>query len=92
MRDAGNLLTRAGLNIPAVDVDEIVVRYSHPARLIAHLRVRHANTVLCLVNISPAGGIAVGSCSMAILPMRSHFASGVECGRTQRPIGNQYAT
>ncbi len=40
VRDAGNLLTRAGLSIPAVDVDDIVVRYSHPARLIAHLRVR----------------------------------------------------
>lgn len=42
MRDAGNLLTRAGLNIPAVDVDEIIVRYSHPARLIAHLRVSNS--------------------------------------------------
>ncbi len=40
VRDAGNLLTRAALSIPAVDVDDVVVRYSHPARLIAHLRVR----------------------------------------------------
>lgn len=27
MRDAGNLLTRAGFNLPGVDVDEYVVRY-----------------------------------------------------------------
>ena len=40
VRDAGNLLTRAALSIPAVDVDDVVVRYSHPLRLIAHLRVR----------------------------------------------------
>jgi NADH dehydrogenase [ubiquinone] 1 alpha subcomplex assembly factor 5 len=38
VRDAGNLLTRAGLNIPAVDVDDLVVRYSTPMELIAHLR------------------------------------------------------
>jgi hypothetical protein len=39
VRDAGNLLTRAALAIPSVDVDDVVIQYSHPARLIAHLRV-----------------------------------------------------
>lgn len=39
VRDAGNLLTRAGLAIPAVDVDEIIMRYTDPARLVAHVRV-----------------------------------------------------
>ena len=38
VRDAGNLLTRAGLSIPAVDVDDLVVRYSTPMELIVHLR------------------------------------------------------
>ena len=38
VRDAGNLLTRAGLSIPAVDVDDLVVRYSTPMELVAHLR------------------------------------------------------
>ena len=49
VRDAGNLLTRAGLTIPAVDVDELVVRYGTPMELIAHLRVRAA--WLLLLNI-----------------------------------------
>ncbi len=49
VRDAGNLLTRAGLTIPAVDVDELVVRYGTPMELIAHLRVR--DSWLLLVKI-----------------------------------------
>jgi len=49
VRDAGNLLTRAGLTIPAVDVDEVVVRYGTPMELIAHLRVR--DTWLLVLNI-----------------------------------------
>lgn len=40
VRDAGNLLTRAGLTIPAVDVDDLVVRYPSAAELVGHLRVR----------------------------------------------------
>lgn len=46
VRDAGNLLTRAGLTIPAVDVDEIVMRYSDPRRLVLHLRVTSSSKVL----------------------------------------------
>ena len=38
VRDAGNLLTRAGLSIPSVDVDDITVRYPHAAALVEHLR------------------------------------------------------
>lgn len=38
VRDAGNLLTRAGLSIPAVDVDEVTVRYEDAAQLVTHLR------------------------------------------------------
>ena len=55
VRDAGNLLTRAGLSIPAVDVDDLVVRYSTPMELIAHLRVREpmhsATFVYIMVNM-----------------------------------------
>ena len=38
VRDAGNLLTRAGLSIPSVDLDETTVHYSHPRQLVQHLR------------------------------------------------------
>ncbi|KAB5529869.1 hypothetical protein DKX38_019950 [Salix brachista] len=38
VRDAGNLLTRAGFTLPGVDVDEYVVRYSSALELIEHLR------------------------------------------------------
>lgn len=38
VRDAGNLLTRAGLTIPSVDSDEIVVHYDSPDHLVSHIR------------------------------------------------------
>ncbi|XP_043722102.1 putative methyltransferase At1g22800, mitochondrial isoform X2 [Telopea speciosissima] len=38
VRDAGNLLTRAGFTIPGVDVDEYTVRYDSALELIEHLR------------------------------------------------------
>ncbi|GLU10588.1 hypothetical protein SLE2022_273810 [Rubroshorea leprosula] len=38
VRDAGNLLTRAGFTLPGVDVDEYVVKYKSALDLIEHLR------------------------------------------------------
>ncbi len=38
VRDAGNLLGRAGLSLPAVDVDTLVVRYAAVPDAVAHLR------------------------------------------------------
>ncbi|CAN6445426.1 unnamed protein product [Victoria cruziana] len=38
VRDAGNLLIRAGFTLPGVDVDEYVVRYESALELIEHLR------------------------------------------------------
>ncbi|PIA36116.1 hypothetical protein AQUCO_03400195v1 [Aquilegia coerulea] len=38
VRDAGNLLTRAGFTLPSVDVDEYTVRYDSAIELIEHLR------------------------------------------------------
>ncbi|KAH7522889.1 hypothetical protein ACOSP7_009167 [Xanthoceras sorbifolium] len=38
VRDAGNLLTRAGFALPGVDVDEYVVKYKSALELIEHLR------------------------------------------------------
>ncbi|KAJ7539001.1 hypothetical protein O6H91_11G072200 [Diphasiastrum complanatum] len=38
VRDAGNLLTRAGLALPTVDVDEYTVNYPSAFELIEHLR------------------------------------------------------
>lgn len=38
VRDAGNLLTRAGFQIPSVDIDDIVIHYPDPVALVEHLR------------------------------------------------------
>uniref|UniRef100_A0A804KWV3 Methyltransferase type 11 domain-containing protein n=1 Tax=Musa acuminata subsp. malaccensis TaxID=214687 RepID=A0A804KWV3_MUSAM len=38
VRDAGNLLTRAGFSLPGVDVDEYTVKYDSALELIEHLR------------------------------------------------------
>lgn len=38
VRDAGNLLTRAGFTLPGVDVEEYTVRYNSAIELIEHLR------------------------------------------------------
>lgn len=38
VRDAGNLLTRAGFQIPSVDVDDIMIHYPDPVALVEHLR------------------------------------------------------
>ncbi|XP_059077468.1 putative methyltransferase At1g22800, mitochondrial isoform X1 [Cryptomeria japonica] len=38
VRDAGNLLTRAGFALPTVDVDEFTIRYASALELIEHLR------------------------------------------------------
>ncbi|CAM6105621.1 unnamed protein product [Calypogeia fissa] len=53
VRDAGNLLQRAGLALPTVDVDEFTVRYPCALDLIEHLRttgevnaVRERNPIL----------------------------------------------
>lgn len=39
MRDAGNLLTRAGFALPTVDVDTFEMRYGSPAEVVQHLRL-----------------------------------------------------
>lgn len=38
VRDAGNLLTRAGFTLPGVDVDQYTVRYNNALELVEHLR------------------------------------------------------
>lgn len=38
VRDAGNLLTRAGFTLPSVDVDQYTVKYNSSLELIEHLR------------------------------------------------------
>jgi len=39
VRDAGNLLTRTGLSLPTVDVDDIEVQYEDVVGLVEHLRM-----------------------------------------------------
>ena len=38
VRDCGNLLTRAGMKLPAVDVDTLTMQYPSPMKLVEHLR------------------------------------------------------
>jgi NADH dehydrogenase [ubiquinone] 1 alpha subcomplex assembly factor 5 len=38
VRDAGNLLTRAGFTLPGVDVDQYTVKYNNALELVEHLR------------------------------------------------------
>ncbi|XP_059661621.1 putative methyltransferase At1g22800, mitochondrial isoform X2 [Cornus florida] len=52
VRDAGNLLTRAGFTLPGVDVDEYTVRYKSALELIEHLRsMGETNALLQRKNI-----------------------------------------
>ena len=60
MRDAGNLLTRAGLAIPSVDVDQIQVHYRDAVQLVEHLR--------CGLG---AGSVWARGSNQALLPARA---------------------
>ncbi|PIN09594.1 putative methyltransferase [Handroanthus impetiginosus] len=52
VRDAGNLLTRAGFTLPGVDVDDHTVRYNSALELIEHLRnMGETNALLQRSNI-----------------------------------------
>ncbi|CAN0920560.1 Putative methyltransferase At1g22800, mitochondrial [Linum grandiflorum] len=52
VRDAGNLLTRAGFTLPGVDVDEYTVKYPSALELIEHLRAMgETNALLQRSNI-----------------------------------------
>lgn len=46
VRDAGNLLTRAGFTLPGVDVDEYTIRYNSALELIEHLRAMGETSAL----------------------------------------------
>ncbi|KAF6263918.1 S-adenosyl-L-methionine-dependent methyltransferase [Scenedesmus sp. NREL 46B-D3] len=46
VRDAGNLLTRAELALPTVDVDTFVMRYSSAVSLVSHLRLMGESNAL----------------------------------------------
>lgn len=46
VRDAGNLLTRAGFALPTVDVDTFSMRYDTAAQLVQHLRVMGESSAL----------------------------------------------
>lgn len=46
VRDAGNLLTRAGFTLPSVDVDQYTVRYKSALDLIEHLRAMGESNAL----------------------------------------------
>ncbi len=59
VRDAGNLLTRAGLALPAVDVDSFQMRYPSAADLVEHLRVGVLGLLL-LLGHAAAGGSLLG--------------------------------
>lgn len=46
VRDAGNLLTRADLALPTVDVDTFMMHYSSPVALVSHLRLMGESNAL----------------------------------------------
>ncbi|KAF6159675.1 hypothetical protein GIB67_029933 [Kingdonia uniflora] len=46
VRDAGNLLTRAGFALPSVDADQYTIRYDSALELIEHLRAMGENNAL----------------------------------------------
>jgi hypothetical protein len=46
VRDAGNLLTRADLALPTVDVDTFVLNYPSPGHLMTHLRAMGEGSAL----------------------------------------------
>ncbi|BDA50516.1 Arginine-hydroxylase NDUFAF5, mitochondrial [Coccomyxa sp. Obi] len=48
VRDAGNLLTRAGFSIPSVDTDEIIMHYSNADDLYHHLRSMGESNAVCI--------------------------------------------
>ncbi|KAK7322372.1 hypothetical protein VNO77_25751 [Canavalia gladiata] len=50
VRDAGNLLTRAGFTLPGVDVDEYIVKYESALELIEHLRAMGETNALFQMN------------------------------------------
>ncbi|KAJ1376746.1 S-adenosyl-L-methionine-dependent methyltransferase [Sesbania bispinosa] len=50
VRDAGNLLTRAGFTLPGVDVDEYIVKYESALELIEHLRAMGETNALSQMN------------------------------------------
>jgi NADH dehydrogenase [ubiquinone] 1 alpha subcomplex assembly factor 5 len=62
VRDAGNLLTRAGLALPAVDVDSFQMRYPSAADLVEHLRVG---------GCAAARGLAAGCLVLLMLALAS---------------------
>ncbi len=49
VRDAGNLLTRAGFALPTVDVDEYTVRY--PSGMLLSFQKLLQEDKLCIVNM-----------------------------------------
>ncbi len=46
VRDAGNLLQRAGFNLPVIDRDMLTLTYAHPLALMHDLRMLGANSAL----------------------------------------------
>lgn len=50
VRDAGNLLARAGFTLPGVDVDEYTVKYESALELIEHLRAMGETNALSQMN------------------------------------------
>ncbi|EEF34362.1 putative methyltransferase At1g22800, mitochondrial [Ricinus communis] len=64
VRDAGNLLTRAGFTLPGVDVDEYVVRYKSALELIEHLRAMGETSALLQRNNILERGTALAAAAI----------------------------
>jgi hypothetical protein len=61
VRDAGNLLTRADLALPTVDVDNFVLNYPSPGDLVTHLRAMGEGSALAARRRGLSRGLALAA-------------------------------
>jgi len=84
VRDAGNLLGRADLRLPAVDVDAVVVGYDSPMELVEHLR-KMAETNAGLARrpfLSRHTALAASTLYLDMFPASTTLASDADAVRS----------
>jgi hypothetical protein len=88
VRDAGNLLTRAGLAMPTVDLDTFVMHYSSAVGLVNHLRLMAEGNALAVKvrsSVVVEGVRVVGVSLVVLVPLlcEGSVVSSVCLGSTQ---------
>lgn len=84
VRDCGNLLTRAGMRLPAVDVDTLTMNYPTAAKLVEHLRFMGETNAGVSRRKGPVGretAAAAAACYQFMFPAAAPFGvSGAGAG------------